>query len=346
MTHIEQVIGEFCETIDSLFEDTSKEKQREYFHIAGHTFLMEFEDLRMKEYFVWQMKLFLAKEAEPYGTIKIKTDRRAGELARLKTKAGEFPRIVKTSYGTTALHVFGCGKRIGELVFAWCGEKRIGWVLIEPDQLEKFYQLSFMLTPLFSKMAPDMGMALIHGAGVGIQGKGVILSGLSGAGKSSLAAACLMSGMQYVSDDTLFLDRTDCKAYPVCSTIHLAPKILEIFHEITGQEFLTRNGRGEKRHLDISFMEDQFVQGLEMKALIGLKIEDGAEFGIRPVSWEQAAVPLVYSSVHLLGEAQNAEAVRNIVACLRKLPAYEFSMSGNLRYNAEYLKNFITNTII
>lgn len=344
MEHTEHIIHHFFETIDLLFPEEAQESRKAYFHIAGHAFRMEFEDLRMKEYFVWQMKLFMTSETEPYGTIKIKTDRCAGELARLKD-AGNFPKSVKTSYGTVTFYVFGCGKRIGELVFAWCGERKTGWVLIEPDQLETFYQLSFMLTPLFSKMAPDMGMALVHGAGVGVNGNGVILSGLSGAGKSSLAAACLMCGMQYVSDDTLFLDRMDHKAYPICSTIHLAPKILDIFHEITGQEFLTRNGRGEKRHLDISFLKDQFVQGLKMKALIVLKIEEGAEFGIRPAAWEKAAVPLVYSSAHLLGEAQNAEAVRNIISCMRLLPAYEFTMSGNLRYNAEYLRNFILNTL-
>lgn len=346
MDKTEQRLSDFFEEIDDFFEKQHKEGIREYFKIAGHVFQMEFEDQRMKEYFVWQMKLFLTEETDFYGTIQIKTDKKAGELVKLKGTMGELPTTVQTSKGVVSFHVFGKGTRIGELVFAWCKEKNAGWVLIEPEQLESFYQLSFMLTPLFSRMAPDIGMTLIHGAGVGINGQGVILAGLSGAGKSSLAAACLKSGMQYVSDDTMFLDMKDNKAYPMCSTIHLAPKILDIFHEMSGQEFSTRNGRGEKRHLDISFLEEQFVQGLEMKALIVLKIEEGAELGIRRIRWEKAAVPLVYSSAHLLGEAQNAPAVRNVLSCLRKLPAYEFSMSGNLRYNAEYLKEFMKNYVM
>jgi len=345
MDKTEDILCDFFEKIDSVFEE-QEEDFKECFKIAGHVFQMEFEDRRMKDYFIWQMKLFLTEEKEIFGTIRIRTDKKAGELAELKSRQGNFPNGVQTSNGRVSFYVLGKGNRIGELVFAWCKEIKTGWVLIEPNQLESFYQLSFMLTPLFSRMAPDIGMTLIHGAGVGINGQGVILAGLSGAGKSSLAAACLMSGMQYVSDDTLFLDRKENKAYSMCSTIHLAPKILDVFHEISGQEFSTRNGRGEKRHLDISFMEDQFTQGLQMRALIVLRIDERAEFGIRQVRWEKAAVPLIYSSAHLLGEAQNAPAVRNVLSCLRKLPAYEFYMSGNLRYNAEYLKKFIENNFM
>lgn len=342
----EQSLTDFFETMDEVFLKQHQKGIQEYFQIAGHVFLMEFEDERMKEYFTWQMKLFVTKETAFFGKILIKTDEKASELARLKSTVGKFPTSVPTSYGTVSFYVFGKGKRIGELVLAWCKEKHTGWVLIAPEQLERFYQLSFMLTPLFSRMAPDIGMTLIHGAGVGIQGQGVILAGLSGAGKSSLAAACLMSGMQYVSDDTMFLDRNNNNAYPMCSTIHLAPNILEIFHEISGEEFFTRNGRGEKRHLDISFLKDQFANGLPMKALIALKIEPDAEPCIRNIRWEKAVVPLVYSSAHLLGEAQNAPAVRNVLACLRKLPAYEFVMGGNLHSNAEFLKEFILNNVI
>lgn len=339
----ENILRDFFEGIGRIFD--KKCTEQESFEIAGHTFWMEFEDRRMKEYFVWQMKLFRKKTTAYYGRIRIAADEKAGELAELKSRMKQFPNSVQTTFGKVTFHVFGMGGRIGKLLFAWCGDTRTGWVLIEPDQLEVFYQLSFMLTPLFSKMAPDIGMTLIHGGGVGVNGTGVILAGLSGAGKSSLASACLMSGMQYVSDDTMFLGLQDNLAYPMCSTIHLAPKILQIFQDISGQEFATKNGRGEKRHLDISFLENQFVQGLPMKAVIALKIDENAEFGIRPMKWDKAVVPLVYSSAHLLGEAQNVQAVKNVLGCLRKLPAYEFCMSGNLRYNAEYLKKFIMENI-
>lgn len=333
------------EDLDHSFEDHCKEPCFGYYRIAGQIFRMEFEDLRMKEYFTWQMRLFVAEPEHGCGRIRIWTDEKAGILAWMKEEEERFPSSVSIAKGEIVFYVIGRGSRIGELVFAWCRDTKEGWVLIQPEQLENFYQLSFMLTPLFSRMAPDLQMSLIHGAGVGVDGNGVILAGLSGAGKSSLAAACLMSGMQYVSDDTMFLDMRDNRAYPMCSTIHVAPKLLDIFPQINGPEFTSRNGRGEKRHLDISALQEQFAEGLPMKALILLKIEEPEKFGIRPIRWEAAAVPLVYSSAHLLGEAQNAPAVRNVLACLRKLPAYEFCMSGNLRYNARYLKEFIKNYI-
>jgi hypothetical protein len=193
---------------------------------------------------------------------------------------------------------------------------REGWVIIQPDQLESFIEVSFMLTPLFSRFAADIGMTLIHAAGVGVGKCGVLLSGLSGAGKSSLATACLMNGMSYVSDDSMFLNALDSTLYPTCSTIHVAPDIMKIYPKLQGPEFLSRKGRAEKRHLDISSLQEQFAVGMEAKAIIYLVIGDGKDYGIRPMRWEAAVVPLVFSSAHLLGEAQNAIALKDIMKSL------------------------------
>ena len=54
---------------------------------------------------------------------------------------------------------------------------------------------------LFDNLAARRGMSTLHAAAVGRDGNGVLLAGRGGAGKSTLALACVGSGFDYVSDD-------------------------------------------------------------------------------------------------------------------------------------------------
>lgn len=335
-------IGEVTE------EGISKSGERctEHFYIAGTVFKMEYETERLKDYFNWQMRLFRT-DAPATAKVSIWTDEIAGDMA-FSLDEGNTSGSCELEMDGNVYKIYMLGKsvRVSGYIFAWCAELREGWVIIHPDYLENFIEVSFMLTPLFSRFAADIGMTLIHAAAVGVDGHGVLLTGLSGAGKSSCATACLMNGLDYVSDDAIFLGVEDNRAYPTCSTIHLAPPILKIFPKLQGEEFPSKNGRGEKRHLDISPLKDQFRQGMKIEAIMSLCIDEKQDASIKPMNWNAAVVPLVVSSAHLLGEAQNAPAIKNIMKCLRKLPTYQFRMTGNLTYNALYLEKFIRENII
>ena len=62
----------------------------------------------------------------------------------------------------------------------------------------------------------------MHGAAVGTGGKGVLLAARGGGGKSTLAAACLLSGMDYVADDYVLVSAEGpLRAMPMFSTLKM-----------------------------------------------------------------------------------------------------------------------------
>jgi hypothetical protein len=63
------------------------------------------------------------------------------------------------------------------------------------------------LRALLAGWARAAGGFLIHGAGVGVGGQGVLLTGASGSGKSTTALACLVAGMDFAGDDFVMLRR-------------------------------------------------------------------------------------------------------------------------------------------
>jgi predicted ABC-type transport system involved in lysophospholipase L1 biosynthesis ATPase subunit len=76
----------------------------------------------------------------------------------------------------------------------------------------------------------------LHAACVSKNGKGILLVGNSGAGKSSLAYACARAGWTYTSDDTCYLIN-DSKVPRVIGHSHRArfrPSAKELFPELSG----------------------------------------------------------------------------------------------------------------
>jgi hypothetical protein len=85
----------------------------------------------------------------------------------------------------------------------------------------------------------------VHAAVVAWRGRGIVLPGLSRAGKSTLALALLLEGAEFLSDEILALD-------PVRGTAHAFPRAVKIRDECAGYfpEFAASfAGTGEGRFL-------------------------------------------------------------------------------------------------
>ena len=89
-------------------------------------------------------------------------------------------------------------------------------------------------------------LTAIHAACVARNGKGVLLCGQSGAGKSSLAFACARRGWTYISDDSscLIRGRADRTVVGNSHQIHLRESARHLFPELA-QQPLTRRINGE-----------------------------------------------------------------------------------------------------
>lgn len=86
----------------------------------------------------------------------------------------------------------------------------------------------------------------VHAACVALAGRGVLLCGNSGAGKSSLAYACARRGWTYISDDSSSIVRTGSDRMVVGNPhyIRLRPSAARLFPEL-GRHPLTRRINGE-----------------------------------------------------------------------------------------------------
>jgi hypothetical protein len=82
----------------------------------------------------------------------------------------------------------------------------------------------------------------VHAGCVVLNGRGVLLCGDSGAGKSSLSYACARAGWGYVADDASFLLNGGEKRMVIgnCHQVRFRPSARELFPEIAGMEITPR----------------------------------------------------------------------------------------------------------
>jgi hypothetical protein len=78
----------------------------------------------------------------------------------------------------------------------------------------------------------------IHAACVAIDGRGILLCGDSGAGKTSLSYACARAGWQFISDDSSYLlhNETGRQVLGDYHQVRFRPSAVELFPEISGEE--------------------------------------------------------------------------------------------------------------
>ena len=126
-----------------------------------------------------------------------------------------------------------------------------------------FWTTAAPLRGLFSWWLAHRGMQLVHGAVVGTDAGGVLVTAKGGSGKSSVALACLRAGLRYVGDDYvgLALDPAP-RAFSLYCTAKLEPRQLaavDAFRDLAPRARVGRDGRYEKA---VVYLTDDLAAGL------------------------------------------------------------------------------------
>lgn len=115
--------------------------------------------------------------------------------------------------------------------------KAAGFVSMELARDTSFLRNAF-IECLFYAMATHRHCTPVHCAGVAKYGKGVLLCGPSGVGKSSLAYACAKAGLHIITDDVAHLCFDSSSQTPVVWgrpwQVRLSPDSTQLFPELKG----------------------------------------------------------------------------------------------------------------
>lgn len=102
-------------------------------------------------------------------------------------------------------------------------QSRSALVVVSPQALRFPYHTRYELIEFaaFTLAARSLGLTSLHGACVGRAGRGILLMGPSGSGKSTVALHCLLQGLDFLSEDSVFVAPDTLFATGIANFLHV-----------------------------------------------------------------------------------------------------------------------------
>lgn len=188
------------------------------------------------------------------------------------------------------------------------------------------------------------GMRLAHAGTLGIGGKGILLAGAGGAGKSGTVVAGLLNGLDSVGDDYVLIDRTDegVRAYPLFSTLKQDPEGFErlgLRQRLKSYGPLNWQGK-HPFHID-DVAPRPLPASLDIVALVVPHIGGGGASSVMPLSRKDAMIALAPSGIaQMPGEREGG--FRFFSDLTRHLPCYRLTLGTRPEEIAATVSEFLT----
>jgi hypothetical protein len=190
------------------------------------------------------------------------------------------------------------------------------------------------------------GMRLAHAGTLGADGRGVLLAGSGGAGKSGTVVAGLLNGLDSVGDDYVLIDLNDgVRARPLFSTLKQDAQgfaRLDLKRRLQAPGPLNWQGKHSFHLGDIAPRPVPAM--LDIVALMVPHIGGGTASSIMPVSRREAMIALAPSGIaQMPGERESG--FRFFSDLTRRLPCFRLSLGTAPEEIAGTIGNFIARGI-
>ncbi len=186
------------------------------------------------------------------------------------------------------------------------------------------------------------GMRLAHAGTLGLDGRGVLLAGAGGAGKSGTVVAGMLNGLDSVGDDYVLVDlQGGASARPLFSTLKQDPKgfaRLGLKERLGAGRPLNWQGK-HTFHID-EIAPRPMIATLDIFALMVPHIGSGETSSIMPMSRRDAMIALAPSGIaQMPGERESG--FRFFSDLTRLLPCYRLSLGPHPEEIAGTIADFL-----
>ena len=182
----------------------------------------------------------------------------------------------------------------------------------------------------------DQNVQVIHTGLVARNGKGVLLVGKSGSGKSTSSLACICAGLDYLSEDYVGLQRLHDGSFvghSLYNSVFLETAHLARFAELLPYAI---KGRPPQEAKSVIILSQVFPQRLRrvvpIRALAMLKVTDNSEVRFRAASKGEALLALGPSSLlQIPNRGLGVPGFTRLAELVEQVPCYAIDLGGDLQ---------------
>jgi hypothetical protein len=238
-------------------------------------------------------------------------------------------------------------QRPGVITWLDRSERHLIGLVTRHDQLSLYDRGKPLHFPLLL-WHQDRSNEILHGALVSTNGQGVLLAGKGGAGKSTVALACLEAGFDYVGDDYIALE--DCgegfAGHALYSATWLTADHLRHFPRLLPHALYPENPSQEKTLVLLAEVcpAGRLLKRAPIRAVVLPRITPGPSVSIRPASKAEALFALAPTSI-LMRPRTGVATLEKLARLVDAMPCWwlEFG-GGNLAALAEQVEHVVRST--
>lgn len=186
-------------------------------------------------------------------------------------------------------------------------QQRTALVVVSPQMLRFPYHTRYELIEfaVYTLAARAQRLISLHGACVGRGRRGVLLMGPSGAGKSTVALHCLLQGLDFLSEDSVFVTPDTLLATGLANFVHVRSDSLR-WIEGSPEAARIRKSRVIRRRSGVSKFEVDLRRGDYRLAASALKVGAVVFLSARSANGGALLTPL--SKADLLARLKTTQA--------------------------------------
>jgi hypothetical protein len=187
--------------------------------------------------------------ARPAGRLDVEVRLQPGGAARREPPMAQYSSGAGLLCATVDAANFAIVDPAGRRAFVAISEAMLGSVYHARYELLEFAAMTLA--------ARTQGLMPLHGACVVRNGRGVLLLGASGVGKSTLCLHSLLEGFELVSEDSVFVEPATLRAVGLANFLHLRPEALRLLRtralasSMNASPTIRRRSGVRKREFDV-----------------------------------------------------------------------------------------------
>jgi hypothetical protein len=213
----------------------------------------------------------------------------------------------------------------GVAIASWADRRAVIW--LPSAEAVPWYERAAPFRALFDTLATRLDMTTLHAAVIGRSGAGVLLAGRGGAGKSTLALACVGHGFDYVSDDYCLLSlHPEPRAYNLYNTAKWKKDAVVVPEWLTRvvPDALDRDQQKNILRLDVA-RPHQLADMLTLRAIVLPAATESAQAVLESIP-PQLALRHLAASTLVQSAMDGAGSVELMGRLVRAVPAFRLSM--------------------
>jgi hypothetical protein len=259
-------------------------------------------------------------------------------------RARDQPEPLAMSSGAGIL----CGAGIGSNVATICPAHGAALVVVAREQLQFPYHLRYELLEfaVFTLAARALGLMPLHAACVGSGGRGLLVLGASGAGKSTAMLHCALAGLDVVSEDSLFVTPDTLLATGVANFLHVSRESLRFLPArlaaALGRSPMIRRRSGVEK-LEIDLRQPRFRLAPRPVELAGVVELSASRSGPEALATKLGSRQLLARLRDSQPYAAGLQGWRTFAHAIRRLPAFELRRGRHPDETVQVLRHLLGN---